>query len=207
MTIRASKKRDQIIQQQEKASTTAHRVRETINERRAAFDTLTQHMYEIHDKQRKNMIQAQERRFQNEKLLIDLESRHLKEEVRSALQKKFQVRQNHQQHLNKRINDNLREVQLMELRHSKERFELEMGSFEEISNKMIAQEFSTNAAKLRQLTEMHIEKENVLSKHEQEKEELLKSQHRKQLRALQQEQKITLRQMKIKQDQMYFFLI
>jgi hypothetical protein len=204
VSIRSSKKRDQIIQQQEKAANAAFRVRETISERRAAFDLVTQHMYEMHEKQRKNMIQSQERRFQNEKLLVDLETRHLKEEVRSALQKKFQVRQNHQQHLNKRINDNLREVQLMELRHSKERFELEMVSFEEVGNKEIIRETTLDSLKLRHLNEMHNEKENVLSKHEQEKEDMLKAQHAKELRLLQHEQRIEIRQLKIKQDQMYY---
>jgi hypothetical protein len=203
LTIRASKKRDQIIQQQDQASVAAYRVRETISERRNAYDLSTQQMTEIHEKQRKNLVQAQDRRFQNEKLLVDLETRHLKEEVRSALMKKFQVRQNHQQHLNKRINDNLREFQLMELRHAKERFELDMVSFEEMSNKNIGHEGSKNAIKLRHLTELHAEKENVLLKHEQEKEDVLKSQHKRELKLLQQEHRIVLRQLKIKQDQMY----
>jgi hypothetical protein len=86
------------------------------------------------------LLRSQERTFANEKLLVDLETRHLKEEVRSTILKKFQVRQNHLGHLNKRINDNLRELQLMELRHSKERFELEMVCFEEIGSKKINHE-------------------------------------------------------------------
>ena len=77
-SIRASKKRDQIIQQQEKAAHAAARIRETISEKRVAFDGLTQHLYAIHDKQRKNLIHAQERKFANEKLMVDLETRHLK---------------------------------------------------------------------------------------------------------------------------------
>jgi hypothetical protein len=40
--IRASKKRDQIIQQQENSSHAAARIRESISEKRAAFDALTQ---------------------------------------------------------------------------------------------------------------------------------------------------------------------
>jgi hypothetical protein len=201
-STRASKKRDFIIQQQEKGAISAFRVRDTISERRAAYDLLTQHMYEIHDKQRKNLVHAQERKFQNEKLLVDLETRHLKEEMRSTLMKKFQVRQNHQGHLNKRINDNLREVQLMELRHSKERFELEMVSFEEVSNKGIVHANTIDSLRLRQMNELHAEKENVISKHEQEKEELLKAQQKRELKRLQQEHRIALKQLRIKHDQM-----
>ena len=77
-SIRASKKRDQIIQQQERAAHAAARIRESITEKRIAFDALTQHLYTIHDKQRKNLIHSQERKFANEKLLVDLETRHLK---------------------------------------------------------------------------------------------------------------------------------
>jgi hypothetical protein len=95
-TIRSSKKRDQIIQQQEHAAQAAARVRESVNEKRAAFDALTQHMYDLHSKQNQSLVQAQDRRSVNEKLLVDLETRHLTEELRNTLQKKFQVRQNHQ---------------------------------------------------------------------------------------------------------------
>jgi hypothetical protein len=95
------------------------------------------------------LLNSQERTFANEKLLVDLETRHLKEEVRTTILKKFQVRQNHLGHLNKRINDNLREVQLMELRHSKEKFELEMVSFEEIGSKKIIHENTHAELRLR----------------------------------------------------------
>ncbi|KAJ3260004.1 hypothetical protein HK103_001514 [Boothiomyces macroporosus] len=200
-SIRASKKRDLVIQQQENAAQAAARIRETINEKRLAFDAMTIHMNEIHDKQRKNLIHGQERRAANEKILIDLETRHLKDEVRSTILKKFQVRQNHQGHLNKRVNDNLREFQLLELRHSKEKFELEMVSFEEIGNKKIAHETQMAELKLKQMNEMHTEKENVISKKESAKEAYLQVLHQRELRELAHEQKIALRQLRIKQDE------
>ncbi|KAI8891975.1 hypothetical protein BC833DRAFT_546081, partial [Globomyces pollinis-pini] len=197
-SIRASKKRDQIIQQQEKSAQAAARIRETISEKRTAFDALTNHMNEIHEKQRKNMMQAQERQYTTEKLLCDLETRHLKEEVRSTIMKKFQVRQNHQGHLNKRINENLRERQLMELRHSKERSEMEVTSYEEIASIKIDHETQLAELRLKQMNELHAEKENVVQKNESEKEELLKRQHKRELKDLANEQKISLRQLRIK---------
>ena len=52
-SIRASKRRDIVIQQQKKSADAAARIRESISEKRAAFDALTQHMYTIHSKQQK----------------------------------------------------------------------------------------------------------------------------------------------------------
>ena len=200
-SIRGSKRRDQLIQQQKMSADAAARIRETISEKRAGFDALTQHMYEIHEKQRRNLAQAQERRSANEKLLVDLETRHLKEEVRGALLKKFQVRQNHLGHLNKRINDNLREVQLMELRHSKERFELEMVAFEEIGSKKILHENQLADLRLRHQNEMHTEKEAVLSKKEAAKEAYLVRKHAQEIKQLAQNQRIELRQLRTRQDE------
>lgn len=51
--IRSSKRRDQLIQQQRMSADAAARIRETISEKRAGFDALTQHIYENHEKQRK----------------------------------------------------------------------------------------------------------------------------------------------------------
>ena len=132
---------------------------------------------------------------------MDLETRHLKEEVRSALLKKFQVRQNHLGHLNKRINDYLREIHLMELRHSKERFELEMVAFEEIGSKKIVHENQLADLRLRHQNEMHNEKEAVLLKKETAKEAFLLRKHSHDLKTLAQTQKIQLRQLRTRQDE------
>ncbi|KAJ3273908.1 hypothetical protein HDV01_003739 [Terramyces sp. JEL0728] len=207
-SIRASKRRDQVIQQQKNAAQAAARIREAINEKRLAFDALSSHMNEIHDKQRKNLIHGQERRFSSEKTLCVLETRHLKvnlgkhqEELRSTILKKFHVRQNHQGHLNKRINDNLREFQLLELRHSKEKFELEIVSFEEVGNRRIVHETQMAELRLKHMNEMHTEKENVVAKKEASKEAYLLALHQKELRELAHEQKIAIRQLRIKQDE------
>ncbi|KAJ3369356.1 hypothetical protein HDU91_007277 [Kappamyces sp. JEL0680] len=204
-TIRASKRRDQIIQQQQASADAVARIRDIISEKRAAFDATTQHMYSTHEKQRTNLLQSQDRRFANEKLLVDLETRHLKEEVRSTIMKKFQVRQNHLGHLNKRINDNLRELQLMDLRHSKERFELEMVCFEEIESK---KNLHVNQVRLALLTSRHAnelqaEKEAVISKKESAKELILQKQHVQELKKLAMDQRIELKQLKMKHESMY----
>jgi hypothetical protein len=52
-SIRASKRRDQTIQQQKRSADAAARIRESISEKRNAFDALTQHLYSSHEKQQK----------------------------------------------------------------------------------------------------------------------------------------------------------
>lgn len=131
--------------------------------------------------------------------------------MRSTLLKKFQVRQNHLgywinyyslgRHLNKRIHDNLREYQIMELRHVKERFELEMMYFEEIENNKIIHENRNCDLLLRQMNEMHTEKEFVLGKKEAAKEAQLIAKYAKELKHLQYEQKVALRQLSTKQNE------
>jgi elongation factor P--beta-lysine ligase len=51
-TIRATKKRDTLIDQQEAAAASALCNREAFAQKRKAFDLLTNHMSEIHDKQK-----------------------------------------------------------------------------------------------------------------------------------------------------------
>ena len=82
-----------------------------------------------------------------------------------------------------------------------------MVSFEEVSNKAISQEISIDGLKLRHMNELHLEKENVVSKHEQEKEDFLKAQHKRELKNLQYEQRIVIKQMRIKHNQMYNVLM
>jgi MinD-like ATPase involved in chromosome partitioning or flagellar assembly len=84
-----------IIQQQEKSANSAARVRDAISEKRRSFDDLINHMHSIHDKQNLNLIASQERYYQTEKLLMEMETRSMKEEQKSAYAKNFQLRQNH----------------------------------------------------------------------------------------------------------------
>ncbi|KAJ3307416.1 hypothetical protein HDV03_000064 [Kappamyces sp. JEL0829] len=147
--VRGSKNRDMVILKQKKAAESFNMVQQTATEKRLAFDALIAHTYEKHEKQRKDLMHSQERKYRNEKMFVELETRHLKPELRSTILKKFQVRQNHVAQVSKHINDNLREFQLMELRHVKEKFELELMSFEEASNKTIQHEVQLSDLKLR----------------------------------------------------------
>jgi hypothetical protein len=125
-------------------------------------------MAETHGKQRKNLAAAQEKNMHYDKTLNELESRHLRVEVRNTIAKKVQVRQTYQIAFNKRISDQLREYQLMELRHAKERFEVEMLGFEEHGSMKLKHDARISELEVRQVNERHTEKEFLRNTHETE---------------------------------------
>jgi hypothetical protein len=67
-----------IIQNQEKTSNSATRVRDAIAEKRFAFEELMEHLHSIHEKQTANLIASQERNYQSEKVLMGMETRAMK---------------------------------------------------------------------------------------------------------------------------------
>ena len=94
--MRQTKSRDRTISLQEEASRVAARVKEILAKKRTTFDLLMQHLEAIHEKQRKQVSAAQERRMQYEKMINEIQNRHLKDEIRASLAKNLQVRMNHQ---------------------------------------------------------------------------------------------------------------
>ncbi|KAH6580917.1 hypothetical protein BASA50_002113 [Batrachochytrium salamandrivorans] len=200
-SIRQTKCRDMTILRQETASQAAVAVRKSQAKRRDAFEKLVSHMEAMHEKQRRQQSATQERKLSYEKMLNELESKHLQEEVRHTLIKKFQVRQSHQVALNKRINDQLRELQQTELRLAKERFELDVACFEE-SNAMKNSHIDRLAELTEtQQTEMYAEKERLVSKREVDKVNALTHQHILEGKNLQHTNRIAVRQMKIRHEQ------
>lgn len=96
LAIRGTKRRDTVIQRQNASAAAAARNRDTFAAKRSAFDLLISHIDILHEKQRKNLIRAQDRRLQYDKSLNELETKHLKEEIRNTIAKKFHVRQTYQ---------------------------------------------------------------------------------------------------------------
>ena len=116
------------------------------------------------------------------------------------MMKKFQVRQNHQLTLNKRIVDQLREVQQLELRQAKERFDAEVRTIEALGTFKIKNRQAKDELSDAQTIELNIEKERILAKSEAEKVAALEASHAKALKRLQQEHRIAIRQIKIQHD-------
>ncbi|KAL2916361.1 hypothetical protein HK105_204117 [Polyrhizophydium stewartii] len=199
--MRQTKRRDLLIQRQEAAVKAALAVKSSLKERREAFDSLIAHMEWTHEKERKQLIAAQERKMLYEKMLNELETKHLPEELRSTLAKKFHVRQTHQAVLNKRINDQLREMQQTELRQAKERFELEVKCYDEHGNLKITHTIRLAELFDSQLAELQTEKERLQSKHEEEKLQIIIQNNNRDLKRLQQQHRIVARQLRIQQEQ------
>jgi hypothetical protein len=94
----------------------------------------------------------------------------------------------------------LRDVQLLQAQHAKEKFEMEMVSFEEIESKKINNHNIQASTKLKHLTELHAEKEVVIAKKETAKEELLVKDQSKELRRLVQEQRNAMKDLMLRTD-------
>ncbi len=116
------------------------------------------------------------------------------------------MRQTFQIALNKRINDQLREYQLLELKHAKEKFELEMAAFEEESAMKLRQSLRLFETKVIHVDQHHMEKELIRSNHEAEKLQKLERSHLAELKRLSQDHRIALRQLKVKQHQRFICL-
>ncbi|KAI9206776.1 adenylate and guanylate cyclase catalytic domain-containing protein [Polychytrium aggregatum] len=203
-TIRDMKRRDAIIMEQETASKEAARVKSTLTAKRTQFDALLSHLDNKHDKQRRQLYAAQDRRIQYEKMLDGIQYANERDEIRRTMQKKFQAKLTHQKALDKRISDQLREVQQMELKHAKETFDLEFQSHEDIHNLKALHVKGVSELMASQILELQAEKERLLAHREQTKLTTLEARHviemkkfgkthRDQLRALKQQQELRLR--------------
>ena len=114
--------------------------------------------------------------------------------------KKFQLRQNHRAHLNKRINDNLREVQLLELQQEKEKFELEMLAFEQVGNKKAYHDDIRAQLALSQMNSAHAAKEKDLDKKQLQKRVVIIQGQEKEYQSLQKAQLYELDQLNKKNE-------
>ncbi|KAJ1536386.1 hypothetical protein HK096_011083 [Nowakowskiella sp. JEL0078] len=159
--FRDIKKRDSTITEQEESASATEKIQEQLSDRSKQFEQQIAFVEAKHEKQRKQLIAAQERKLSAEKTLHDLETKHLKTELRSTLAKNFQARVNHQKALDKRMMDHQRERQLLELRQLKERADLEEKSFEEIQSLKISQNSRGIEMQGHHLSEMHTEKDRL----------------------------------------------
>ncbi|KAL2920311.1 hypothetical protein HK105_200384 [Polyrhizophydium stewartii] len=200
-SVRRTKYRDMLILKQQTISKAATAIRLTVVEQREAFDNLMAHVKAIHEQQRIDEAAALERKLDFEKSINDLEIVSQPDEVKSALAKMFQVRQTHQRALNKRINEHLREVQMVEVRHVKEKFDLERNCAEEAGNLKVL-----HAARIAEQIEAHVlemnnEKERLQAEHEAKKQVLITHLHQVEVKRLQHAHRLALRNMKSEQEQ------
>ncbi|KAJ3128432.1 hypothetical protein HK098_004509 [Nowakowskiella sp. JEL0407] len=195
--FRDIKKRDSTITDQEEAAKAMEKIQEQLSDRSKMFEQQIAFVEAKHEKQRKQTLAAQERKLNAEKTLHDLETKHLKSELRSTLAKNFQARINHQKALDKRIMDHQRELQLLELRHLKERADIEETSFEEIQSLKISHSSRVIETQGQQLTELHGEKDRLYELRQQFKRAALEAVYLADMKKLTQSHRIQVRQMRL----------
>ncbi|KAJ3364203.1 hypothetical protein GGF31_000587 [Allomyces arbusculus] len=141
-----AKNRDIIIQEQDKAQSVTAEVKTMLDDHRTAFEELLEQTELRHTKTRKQLSASQERKIQDKRTLIELETAHMTHEMRQDRLKDFQFKMNHQKSLDKKMAEHLRDAQALEIRQMKEMFDLEIKSLEETHN--------LKAAKARDLVEL-----------------------------------------------------
>ncbi|KAJ3250425.1 hypothetical protein HK103_003544 [Boothiomyces macroporosus] len=93
-------------------------------------------IHQMEERQAKQVLQfnaAEERNFQNKKLLLQLQSSSLSEEEKGEAEKKFQSRLTHQKVIHKKRLEHMQEQQRLELRHFKEKADKEGFIMEELA--------------------------------------------------------------------------
>ncbi|KAI9206592.1 adenylate and guanylate cyclase catalytic domain-containing protein [Polychytrium aggregatum] len=199
-TIRDMKRRDAIIMEQEAASKEAARVKSTLTMKRAQFDALLAYLENKHDKQRRQLYAAQDRKIQYEKMINNMEYAHERDEIKRTMQKKFQVLMTHQKSVDKRLADQLREIQQMELKHTKENFDLEFQSYEDIHNLKAMHVKGVCELTAAQAADLHAEKERLISQREQTKLTILEARHVVDMKKLALGHRDQLRQLRVQQE-------
>ncbi|KAL5034531.1 hypothetical protein RTP6_002369 [Batrachochytrium dendrobatidis] len=199
--IRETKRRDLIILRQEAAAKAAQVIRTARNDKREEFEALVQHMEKIQEMQCEELAKAQNRAQFHERALGEMEAMQQLHEKRSSLLKKLQTRQTHQINLNKRINDQLREVHRIEHRHAKERFDLSIKCFDEVHSVKSLNTLTIDELAVSQSLELRAEKERLLAQHEDNKLKSMVATHQAETKRLKQTHRIAIRQMKIQQEQ------
>ncbi|KAJ1506121.1 hypothetical protein HMI54_005305 [Coelomomyces lativittatus] len=199
----AAENHDITIQELDESQAVSLEIKEMIDDYRAAFEQLLRHIDAQHTKIRKQLSAAQERRIQDKKTLIELETKNLGEELRLSRMKKFQFQINHQKMIDKKVSEHFRAAQMLEIRQTKELFDLELKLLEKlqflkVQNSQKVAETSKKQRKELQDVEKSIKEmefdynTNMLMQHHQDEISRLKTRHRAEQKIMKEKQ--TLRQ-------------
>ncbi|KAJ3222974.1 hypothetical protein HK099_001692 [Clydaea vesicula] len=120
--------------EQEMAYKKIEEVKKKLAEHRERTEKLVDHIEERHLKQVKQFNACEARRIADQKLLVEIKCTHLSEEQKIAAVKENLSKISHQKALDKKKLDQIREQQRRELRHFKDRIDLETRMMEEFSN-------------------------------------------------------------------------
>ncbi|KAJ3323776.1 hypothetical protein HDV06_001146 [Boothiomyces sp. JEL0866] len=111
----------------------ANQDKQKLSSHRQKVAKIIHQMEERHTKQIVQFNAAEERNFQNKKLLLQLQSASLSEEERGEAEKKFQARLTHQKVIHKKRLEHMQDQQRLELRQFKEKADKEGLIMEELA--------------------------------------------------------------------------
>jgi hypothetical protein len=114
---------------QETAYRKTEEVKQTLLEHRERAEKHVEHVEERHLRQLKQFTAAEDRKIQDQRILMELQVRHLSEDQKAEAMKEYHSRMNHQKTVDKKRLDQIREQQRMELRHLRDKADCETVSF------------------------------------------------------------------------------
>ncbi|TPX48814.1 guanylate cyclase [Synchytrium endobioticum] len=194
--MRDTKARDVKIQQQEALVKATLDLKTALSHRRQAFEMSMNGTEARHIKQLQLMAAAQDRRIAHEKRISNLEVKHMSEEARAASTKKFAVFLTHRKAMDKRLSDHLREIQRLEMKHAKERFDCEFLGFEEIATQKMNHGQEVEDTECQHLVELHRAKDKLRSYCETAKLMQIESAHKAEMRRIVMQHKAIIKQVK-----------
>lgn len=112
--------------EQEDAYKLTNEVKKTLKDHRERTEMMISHIEARHVVQIKQFTNAEERRVQDTRALLEIQCKNLNEDQRSAIVKECNSKINHRKALDKKRLDHIREKQRMELRHFKEKSDAEV---------------------------------------------------------------------------------
>jgi PAS domain-containing protein len=127
-----AKNRDTKIQQQDKTKFMAIELQETLAQHRKRFENHLYHLESKHERERAQLEGAQIRKSRDQKSLLELEIKGLRDDLKQDILKDFTYKTNLQLVLNKITSEQLLEIQQTELKQLKEHFDAESKTLEEI---------------------------------------------------------------------------
>lgn len=123
--FRERKEKDGKIHAQELAHKVAAENKQMLKEQHERIQQLVEYTSEKHQKERRQLSASQDRKINDQKRLLDIQTDKMGEDEKNEVVKEFQLGISHQKTLNKKVADQLRERQVVEMRQLKERADLD----------------------------------------------------------------------------------
>jgi len=146
---------------QETAYRKTDEVKLTLLEHRERNEKHVEHIEERHQRQIKQFTAAEERKVMDQRILMELQVRHLSEDQKAEAMKEYHSKMTHQKNVDKKRLDQIREQQRTELRHLRDRADCETRMMEEFANMQSKHTFDQQASEAHHRADYVNEKERM----------------------------------------------